>query len=51
MTKRTPDNDELRARLTASIEELQRQIDEERARRERRRQFVNRLTLGLLPRH
>jgi hypothetical protein len=50
MTKRDPERDELRARLTEHVERLERQVEEERARYERRRARVKRITLGLFPR-
>ena len=39
-----------RARLAASIERYERWLADERARRERRKRLVNRLSLGLLAR-
>jgi hypothetical protein len=41
---------EARARLAASIERYERWLADERARAERRRRLVNRLSLGLLAR-
>jgi len=41
---------EVRRRLSASIDRLERRLEDDRARRERRRRLVNRLTLGLLAR-
>ena len=41
---------EIRARLAAWIERTERWLEEERARRERRRHLINRLSLGLLGR-
>jgi hypothetical protein len=39
-----------RKRLTESVERVERRLEEERVRRERRRRVVNRLSLGLLAR-
>jgi hypothetical protein len=41
---------EARARLAATLERYERWLEEENARRERRRHLVNRLSLGLLAR-
>ena len=41
---------EIRARLAAWVERTERWLEEERARRERRRQLIHRLSLGLLGR-
>jgi hypothetical protein len=39
-----------RRRLAGSVERLERRLEDERARRERRRDLMNRLSLGLLAR-
>jgi len=41
---------EIRRSLAESIERVERRLEDERSRRERRRQIVNRLSLGLLAR-